>query len=113
MDGWAKLNKTLLPEKVVFYSLLNMEDTIDADYALAERVYKNFEIKNLAEYHDLYVQSDALLLADVFENSQNMCFELYEFDPANTFFSSWTSTASNFKKDLSRVSSFKWYSICY
>ena len=84
-----------------------MEDTIDADYALAERVYKNFEIKNLAEYHDLYVQSDALLLADVFENSQNMCFELYEFDPENTFFSSWTSTASNFKKDLSRVSSFK------
>ena len=69
----------------LFTVFLNMEDTIDADYVHAERVYKNFEIKNLAEYHDLHVQSNASLLADVFENSQNMCFEMYEFDPANIF----------------------------
>ena len=40
-----------------------------------------FEIKNRGEYHDLYVQSDTLLLADVFENFRNMCLEIYELDP--------------------------------
>ena len=45
-----------------------MEDITDADYTHAKRVCKDFEIKNLGEYHDLYVQSDTLLLADVFEN---------------------------------------------
>ena len=74
-------NKTL-PEKEDFYSHLNMEDITDADYAHAKRVCKDFEIKNLGEYHDLYVQSNTLLLADVFENFRNMCLEIYELDPA-------------------------------
>ena len=59
-----------------------MEDITDADYAHAKRVCKDFEIKNLGEYHDLYVQSNTLLLADVFENFRNMCLEIYELDPA-------------------------------
>ena len=54
----------------------------DADYEHAERVCKDFETKSLAEYHDLYVQSNTLLLADVFENFRNMCLEIYELDPA-------------------------------
>ena len=62
-----------------------MEDTTDADYAYTKRVCKDLEIKNLGEYHDLYVQSDKLLLADVFENFRNMCLEIYELDPANFF----------------------------
>ena len=45
-----------------------MQDITDADYTNAERVCKDFEIKNLGEYHDLYVQSNTLLLADVFNN---------------------------------------------
>ena len=72
MDDWEKLNETLLPEKEDFYSHLIMEDITDADYAHSKRVCKDFEIKNLGEYHDLYVQSDTLLLADVFENFRNM-----------------------------------------
>ena len=43
---------------------------------------KNFK-KNIGEYHDLYVQNDTLLLADVFENLGNMCFKMYKFDPAD------------------------------
>ena len=73
MDDWEKFNKTLLPEKEDFYSHLNMEDITDADYAHSKRVYKDFEIKYSGEYHALYVQSDPLLLADVFENFKNMC----------------------------------------
>ena len=82
MDDWEKFNETSLPEKEDFYSHLNMEDITDADYAHAKRVCKDFEIKNLGEYHDLYVQSNTLLLADVFENFRNMCLKIYELDPA-------------------------------
>ena len=59
-----------------------MEDINDADYAHEKRVCKDFEIKNLEEYHDLYVQSDSLWLADVFENLRIICQEIYELDPA-------------------------------
>ena len=63
MDDLGKFNETPLPEKEDFYSHLNLEDITDADYAHAKRVCKNFEIKKLGEYHDLYVQSNTLLLA--------------------------------------------------
>ena len=85
MDDWENFNETLLPEKEHFYSHLNTEDITDADYAHTKRVCKDFEIKNLEEYHDLYVQSDTLLLADVFENFEKMCLKIYELDPANFF----------------------------
>ena len=48
-------------------------------------MWKVFEIKNLSEHHDLYVQSDKLLLADVFENFINKCIKIYELDPAHFF----------------------------
>ena len=85
MDEWEKINKTSLPEKEDFYSHLNMEDIIAADYVQAKRVCKDFEIKNLGEYHDLYLHSDTLLLADVFENIRNMCIKIYELDLQNFF----------------------------
>ena len=59
-----------------------MKDIIDADYAYTKKVFKDFEIKNLVEYHDLYVQSNTLLLADLFENFRNMCLKRYELDLA-------------------------------
>ena len=68
MGDWEKFNETLLPEKEDFHSHLNMEDITDADYTHTKRVSKDFEIKNLGKYYNLYVQSDTLFLADVFEN---------------------------------------------
>ena len=62
-----------------------MEDITDADYTHAKRVCKDFEIKDLGEYHDLHVQRDTSLLVDVFENFRNMCIEIYELDPAKSF----------------------------
>ena len=95
----GKINETSLPEKQDLYSHLNMEEISDADYAHTKRVCKNFQLKNLGEYHELYVQSHALLLADVFENFRNMCLEIYELHPEKSSFSSWISMASSFKKD--------------
>ena len=48
---------------------------------MPKKIWDVFEIKNLGEYHDLYVQSDTLLLADIFENFRNMCLNIYELDP--------------------------------
>ena len=55
MDDWEKFNETTLPEKEQFHSNLNMEEIIDADFMHGKRVCKDFEIKNLGEYHYLYL----------------------------------------------------------
>ena len=80
-DNSGKFDETTLPPKEAFYSNLNLENISDEDYAHAQKVQEVFEIKNRSEYHDLYVKSDTLLLADVFENFKNMCLEIYELDP--------------------------------
>ena len=61
--------------------IVNLENITDKDYPRAKKIWDVFEIKNLGEYHDLYVQSDTLLLADIFENFRNMCLNIYELDP--------------------------------
>ena len=78
MDNWEKLDETTSPPKETFYSNLNLEDISDEDYAHAQILWNVFEIKNRGEYNDLYVQSDTLLLADVFEDFRNKCLEIYE-----------------------------------
>ena len=83
MDNWERFDETSLPDKESFYSSLNMENIDDIDYRHGNNVFKNFKLKNLGEYHDLYVQSDTLLLADVFENFRNICIKVYELDPAH------------------------------
>ena len=83
MDSSEKFNETSLPSKKDFYSNLNMENIDNIDYRHGNNVFKRFKLKNLGEYHDLYVQSDTLLLADVFENFRNTCLKVYELDPAH------------------------------
>ena len=60
-----------------------MEDIDDIDFRHSNNVFKRLELENLGDYHDLYVQSDTLLLADVFENFRDMCLIEYELDPAH------------------------------
>ena len=62
-----------------------MENITDIDYRHAKRAFKNFNDENIGYYHDSYVISDTLLLADVFENFRNKCIEIYELDPAHFF----------------------------
>ena len=87
-----------MPEKG-FYSHLNLEDITDADYALAKKVFKDFDIKNLGEWHDLYVQSNILLLVDVFENFRNMWHKIYEPNPAKFLSGSGLLWQEALKKD--------------
>ena len=81
MDAWNRFNEEKLPEKSYFYSSLSMEEVLEIDYRHANKVFNKFNIKNLGEYHDLYVQTDTLLSADVFENFRDLCMKNYELDP--------------------------------
>ena len=82
-DTWERFSEISLPSKEDLYSNLNMEDISDIDYRHANNVFKVFKLENLGDYHDLYVQSDTLLLADVFNNFRDMCLKEYELDPAH------------------------------
>ena len=83
MNDWERFNETTSTEKDQFYSNLNMEDVTDEDYMHGKRVCKDFEIKNVGEYHDFYLKSYTLLLADVFGNFRKICLKIYHVDPAN------------------------------
>ena len=83
IDGWDKFNEKIIPRKDSFYSNLTLEDITKTDYAHANNVFKKFNINNLGEYYDLYVRSDTLLLADIFENFRQSCLKNYELDPAH------------------------------
>ena len=82
MNGIEKFSETQLPPKKEFYSKLNDCGISDEDYEHAQKIWQEFEIQNLGDYHDLYLKSDVLLLADVFEEFRNICLENYSLDPA-------------------------------
>ena len=83
LDSWERFNEKLFPSKKDFSSNLNMEDISDIDYRHANKVFKIFKLENLGDYHDLHVQRDTLLLADVFNNFRDMCIKEYRLDPAH------------------------------
>ena len=83
IDEWDKFNEKIIPGKESFYSNLTLENISETDYAHANNIFKKFNINNLGEYHDLYVRSDTLLLADIFENFRQSCLKNYELDPAH------------------------------
>ena len=80
-----KLSETCLPPKEEFYSKLNDEDITDEDYQHAINVWDTFGCKTLRDYHNLYLKSDVLLLADVFENFRKTCLHHYKLDPAHYY----------------------------
>ena len=81
-NRFKKLNATQLPPKEAFYSKLNDTDISEDDYQHAQKVWEAFEMKPMRDYHDLYLESDVLLLADVFENFRDVCVNNYGLDPA-------------------------------
>ena len=85
MDSFGKFGETKLPEKEKFYSSLSGKGITDEEYEHARQVWETFGCRNLGDYHNLYVATDTLLLADVFENFRNVCQEKYGLDPAHYY----------------------------
>ena len=85
MNSLEQLKENKLPSKKSFYSTLTGEGISNEDYQHAQKVWKEFEIKSMEGYLELYNETDVLLLADVFENFRNICLENYKLDPAHYF----------------------------
>ena len=85
MDDFEKFKKQSLPKKTSFFSRLKQEKISDEDFEHAQKVWKEFELKNMGDFHDLYLKTDVLLLADVMENFRKLCEKHYELDPAHFF----------------------------
>ena len=83
MDSWETFDGNIIPPNEAFYSELNLGGISDAVYEHVKKVWESFEIKSLGEYHDLYVQCDTLLLADIFENFRDKCIQINELDSAH------------------------------
>ena len=83
MDSFDRFNETELPSRKDFYSILNDTNISADDYKHAQKVWDAFKIKNLGEYHDLYLKTDVLLLADVFEDFRETCLNYYKLDPCH------------------------------
>ena len=80
VDCWEIFDETSLPDKKSFHINLNINSITGVNYRHGKRGFKGFIIKNLSEYHDLYVQCGTLLLADVFEKFRNKCIEICKLD---------------------------------
>ena len=99
MSSWDKFEETKLPPKEEFHSDLNMSDIRKYDYEHAQKVWKEFKLKNLGEYHDLYLKNDMLLLSNMFETTfRNPCLENYKLDPAHFYTSPGLACQASLKK---------------
>ena len=85
IDSWKKFEETSLSLKDEFYSRLNMKVISDQDHEHAQQVWNTIEKKILGCYHDTYLATDVLLLADAFETFQNICLKNYKLDPAHFY----------------------------
>ena len=82
MDYFAKFEETQLPLKTILNLLVKI---CNVDYNHAQTVWKIFSCKTLGDYHNLYLKSDVLILADVFETFRKTCKEYYNLDPVHYF----------------------------
>jgi hypothetical protein len=92
MDNKDKFSVNVLPPKDAFYNDLTKSHISDEDYDHAKNVWEKFEIRHMGEYHDLYLKSDVLQLADVFERFRDECLSNYGLDPAHASFGGRTLT---------------------
>ena len=83
MNSFDKFNESQLPNIEDFYSQLYEEGISDTQHTRAKVIWDNFNIKNLGEYHDLYLMADVYLLSDVFANFRDMCLNYYGLDLAH------------------------------
>ena len=85
ISSWDQFEETQLPPINVFYSNLIMSSISEDDYQHAQKVWEEFGIRNLGDYHDLYLRTDVILLANVFEAFRDTYLEHYKLDPAHFY----------------------------
>ena len=84
-DSWERFNEDKLPSKEQFYSHLKDKHIKDEDYHHAQEVFSKMNMSTLKNYHDFYLATDILLLADVFETFRDTCIQHYDLDPAHFY----------------------------
>ena len=108
----SKFEGTSLPSKEQFYSQLSQQHISDANYAHAQHVWQTFGCNTLGDYHDLYLKSDVLQLADVFENFRDVCMTNYKLDPAHYYTApglSWDAMLRETKVSLQLITDIDMY----
>ena len=81
MNSFDKFDYPSLPTREEFYSKLNISDITKEDYKLAQTIWKTFNCKTMRDYMDIYLKSDVLCQADVFEYFRDSCMKNYGLDP--------------------------------
>ena len=81
MDSFEQFQEPQLPPKDAFCSSLTEEGISEIDYTHAQRVYNHLDMADLGDYHNFFLVTNMLLLADVFENFRDVCLQ-HDFDPA-------------------------------
>ena len=93
MDSFKRFNEEKLPDKEYFHSSVATGDNgkkldgyiSDEDYLTCKKIWNEFNMKNMGDYHDHYLKKDVLLLADVFEKFIDTCLKFYGLDPCHYF----------------------------
>ena len=85
MNSWDKFEETHLPSIDKFYSKLSMSGTSESEYQHARNVWDKFKLKNMGDYHDLYLKKDVIILTNVFESFGSVCLNNYGLDPAHFY----------------------------
>ena len=80
ISTYDKLNETKLPPQNAFYSQLYKKKCSNEDYQQAKKVWSTFQCESILDYHNIYLKSDVLLLADIWENFRAVCYKNYGLD---------------------------------
>lgn len=105
-DSIDRFNETQLPDKKCFYSQLYKCDISDDDYIHAQKVWHEFNIHNLGEYHDIYLKTDVCLLADIFEEFRNVCYNNFKLDPCHYYTApglAWDAALKKYDKSIELI----------
>ena len=103
MTSLDRFKDTELPPIESFYSSLNMSGVRESDYQHAQGVWNEFGVHNIGDYHDLYLRTDVLLLANIFEAFRDTCLRHYSLDPAHFYMVPGLAWKSCLKKTVVRL----------
>ena len=103
MDTFRRFNETKPSDKDEYYNILKRKGISDDDYTFAVKIWDEFKLKNLGQLHDLYMNTDVMLLVDVFESFRKTSIKTYKLDPAHFLTAPSLSWAACLRKNKSET----------